>query len=143
MYIHIKQIIYIYIFLVCAQAYPTLCDTMDCSLPGCPWNFPGKNTGVSCHFLLLRDLPNPGIKPASLALKADSLPLSHWEARICSQISSSDGKESACQCRRPRFNPWVKKISWRREWQPTPVFLSGKFHGQRSLAGCSPLGHKE
>ena len=41
------------------------------------------------------------------------------------------------QCRRPRFNPWVGKITWRREWQPTPGFLSGEFHGQRSLAGHS------
>ena len=36
--------------------------------------------------------------------------------------------EPACQCRRPGFNPWVKKIPWRRKWQPTPVFLPGKFH---------------
>ena len=35
-------------------------------------------------------------------------------------------KESACQCRRPRFNPWVRKIPWRRKWLPTPVFLPGK-----------------
>ena len=45
------------------------------------------------------------------------------------------GKESACQCRRCRFDPWVGKISWRRKWQPTPVFLPGKSQGQRSLAG--------
>ena len=37
----------------------------------------------------------------------------------------------------------VRKIPWRREWQSTPVFLPGEFHGQRSLAGCSPWGHKE
>ena len=53
------------------------------------------------------------------------------------------GKESACQCRRHRFNPWVGKIPWRRKWQPTPVFLSGRFHGQKSLAGCSSWGHRE
>ena len=35
-------------------------------------------------------------------------------------------------------NPWVVKIHWSREWQPTPVFLPGKFHGQRSLEGYSP-----
>ena len=52
------------------------------------------------------------------------------------------GKESICQCRRRRFSSWVGKISWRREWQPTPVFLSGKFHGQRSLVGYSPWGRK-
>ena len=51
------------------------------------------------------------------------------------------GKESTCQCRRPRrwgFDPWVRKIPWRRKWQPTPVFLPGKFHGQSCRAGYSP-----
>ena len=49
------------------------------------------------------------------------------------------GKESACQCRRclpsrrHRLDPWVEKISWRRKWQPTLVFLPRKSHGQRSL----------
>ena len=50
------------------------------------------------------------------------------------------GKESACQCRGHRFYPWVRKIPWRRKWQPIPIFLPGKFHGQRSLAGYSPQG---
>ena len=39
------------------------------------------------------------------------------------------GKESACQCRRRKFDPWVRKIPWRRKWQPNPVFLPGKCHG--------------
>ena len=38
---------------------------------------------------------------------------------------------------------WGEKISWRIKWQPTPVFLPKEFHGQRSLAGYSPWGHKE
>ena len=42
------------------------------------------------------------------------------------------------QYRRPRFDPWAGKILWQREWQPTPVFLPGEFHGQRSLVGYSP-----
>ena len=41
------------------------------------------------------------------------------------------------------FYPWVGKIPWRRKWQPTPVSLPGKSHGQRSLVGCSPWGLKE
>ena len=56
----------------------------------------------------------------------------------------SEGKESTCQFRRRKrcsFNPWVGKIPWRRAWQPTPVFLPGKSHGQRSLAGYSPWSH--
>ena len=52
------------------------------------------------------------------------------------------GKESAYQSRKHRrggFDPWVRKIPWRRKWQHTPVFLPGKFHGQRrSLVGYSP-----
>ena len=59
---------------------------------------------------------------------------------------SASDKEPAYQCRRHkrcRFNPWVRKKPWRREWQPAPVFLPGEFHGQRSLAGYSPQGHKE
>ena len=51
-------------------------------------------------------------------------------------------KESTCKWRRCSFDPWVGKIPWRREWQPTPVLLPGRFHGQRSLAGCSPWGHR-
>ena len=46
-------------------------------------------------------------------------------------------KEPTCQCRRHRFYPWVRKIPRRRKWQPTPIFLPGKSHGQRSLAGYS------
>ena len=45
------------------------------------------------------------------------------------------------QCRRPGFRPWVGKIPW--QWLPTLVFLPGEFHGQRSLAGNNPQGHKE
>ena len=58
----------------------------------------------------------------------------------------ANGKEPTCQCMRLencRFNPWFGKISWRRKWQPTPVFLPWKFHGQRNLVGYSPCGCKE
>ena len=47
------------------------------------------------------------------------------------------------RCKRPWFDPWVRKIPWRREWQATPVFLPGEFCGQRSLVGYSPWGLKE
>ena len=56
---------------------------------------------------------------------------------------ASDGKSICLQCRRPGFDPWVGKIPWRRKWQPTPVFLPGKSHGQKSLAHYSPWGRKE
>ena len=41
------------------------------------------------------------------------------------------------------FDPWVRTIPWRRKWQPTQVFLSGKSHGERGLVGYSPWGHKK
>ena len=56
------------------------------------------------------------------------------------------GKEPTYQCRRHkshRFHPWVRKIPWRWKWLPTPVFLPGESHRQRSLAGYSPWGQKE
>ena len=61
----------------------------------------------------------------------------------CSLLGS---KEPACQRRRYKrcgFGPWVGKIPWRRAWKPTPVFLLGESHGQRSLVAYSPWGRKE
>ena len=61
-----------------------------------------------------------------------------------SSVGNSGGagdKEPTCQCRRHKrygFDPWVRKIPWRRTWQPTPVFLPGESHGQRKLVGYSP-----
>ena len=60
--------------------------------------------------------------------------------------SGASGKEPACQCRRHkriRFDPWVRKILWRRAWQPTLVLLPGESQGQRSLEGYRPWGQKE
>ena len=47
---------------------------------------------------------------------------------------------NAGDTKRRGFDSWVGKVSWRRKWQPTPVFLPGKFHGQRGVAGYSPRG---
>ena len=76
-------------------------------------------------------------------------------AKICTSLLSScslggaselpwglSDKESACQCRRRGFSAWIRKIPWRRAWQPAPVFLPGESHGQRSLAGHGPWGWK-
>ena len=65
----------------------------------------------------------------------------------CSALGSGSSDSVTSQagrrCRRPEFDPWVRKIPWRRKWQPTPVLLPGKFHGQRGPAGYSPRGRKE
>ena len=95
-------------------------------------------------------------------------PSRHWEAR-CWPVAGQDKKRMpgetpslsspphqdkpplprglkwwrvCLQCGRPRFNPWVWKIPRRRAWLPTPVFVPGKCHGQRSLAGYSPWGRR-
>ena len=69
----------------------------------------------------------------------------YWSKHgICliSNNSSSSWWFIGKEWRRCRFDPWVKKISWRRKWKPIPIFLPGKFHGQRSLVGYSPQGCK-
>ena len=104
------------------QLCRTLCDSMGCSLPKllCLWNSPGKNTGVGWYL---------GLTHFTCVLSLSIvLGLPRWHS----------GKETTCQCRRRQFSPWVRKIPWRRKWQPTLVSLHGKSHGQRSLAGYSP-----
>ena len=147
--------------------------------PG-PWDSPGKNTGVGCHFLLqcvkvksesevaqscpiLCDpmdcsLPGSSFHGISQArvLKWVAIAFSNADShRVLKTVNASieymsedkaSDKELASQCRslrRCRFDPWVWKIPWRRAWQPTPVFVSGESHGQRSLVGYSPWGRKE
>ena len=69
-----------------------------------------------------------------------------WNCGFPGLPGSANGKEPTCQCRRHRrlgFDPWVQKISWRGTWQLSPVFLPGKSHGQRSLAGYSPWSQSQ
>ena len=64
-----------------------------------------------------------------------------WASQVAPVV-----KKPTCHCKRHKrhgSDPWVRKIPWRREWQPTPVFLAGESHGQRSLAGSSSWGCKE
>ena len=62
---------------------------------------------------------------------------------LCPSSSGAGGKESACQsrrCKRWEFDPWACNILWRRKWKPTPIFIPGKPHGQRSPAGSQSTG---
>ena len=66
-----------------------------------------------------------------------------WQGRATWMGFPGDvnGKEPTCQCRKRkklRFDPWIGKILWKRVWQPTPEFLPGEAHGQKSLEGYSP-----
>ena len=77
---------------------------------------------------------------SSLPIKAKS------QAFNSSFPGGANGKEPTCQCRRHKrhgLDPCVRKVPWRRKWQPTPVFSSGESHGQRSLVGYSPWGRQE
>ena len=68
-----------------------------------------------------------------------------WLSNRAVFLGGVSGKEPTCPCRRHKrsgFHPWVRKMPWRRAWQPTPVFLPGKSHGRRSLAGYGPQGWK-
>ena len=125
----------------------TLCDSMDL-WPArllCPGDSPGKNIGVGCHVLLQGIFLTQGSNPGVFCLlhwQTGSLPLA-LHVKLPRWLS---GKESACQGGRHwrrGFDPWVGKIPWSRKWQPTPVLLPRKSHGQRSLAGYSPWGCKE
>ena len=100
--------------------------------------------------------PSQGLPLSAPALLHHPTPLPQASSRdqifplVCQPIKGftggSSSKEPTCQCRRcwrQGFSPCVRKISWRRPWQPTPVFLPGESHGQGSLAGYIPWGRKE
>ena len=105
-----------------------------------PWGHKELDMTERLHFKLW-DWPIPRkircMTAIHLIRKGISYVLSHGLPRWCS------GKESACQCKRCRFDPWIRKIPWSRKWQLALVFLSGKFHGQKSLASYSPWGRKK
>ena len=114
----------------------------------------GSSLSCLCLFSIMRvviaTLPWPGTGITYESLFKMEFPSNRRNYGPVPSISgfpgSTSGKEPAYQCRRCRrhgFDPWVGKIPWRRAWQPTPVFLPGEFHGQRSLAGYSPGGCKK
>ena len=100
---------------------------------GCPfwvwWEF--KEPG-SCR---AGKLPGPTPRPPGSPFS----PCSLYLLLPLGFLGWLSGKESASQCRRPWFDPWVGKIPWRRKWQPTVVFLPGKSHKQES-GGRQPMG---
>ena len=110
-----------------AQSYPTLCDTMDCSTPGFPVHHQ------------LPELTLTHVYQVSLVMPSNHLILCHPllllpsifpSIRVFSNELFASGGQSI-------------GIRWPKKWLPTPVFLAGKSHGQKSLAGYSPWGGKE
>ena len=82
----------------------------------CPWDSPDKNTGVGCHFLLQCTKVKSESEVASHVWLGVTSP--QFQAALIAQLVKNH-----LQCKRPRFNSWVRKIHWRRERLPTPVFL--------------------
>ena len=110
-----------------AQSCSTLSDLMDCSLPG-----------SSVHGIFQARVLEWG------AIAFSTFVLGH--SQLTGFPGGASGKEPTCQCRIRRrlgFDLWVGEIPWRRAWQPTPLFLPGESHRQRSLVGYCPRGHKE
>ena len=101
------------------KSRPILCDPTDCSLPGFSIHGIFQARVLEWDAIAFSDI---------IAYTTIKYGLSRW-------LSAT---ESTCQCRRLGFHPWVRKIPWRRKWQPNPVFLPGESHGQRSLVGYSP-----
>ena len=83
-----------------------------------------------------RDYTVHGVTKTQTRLR-DSLHFTslHWSSQIALVVKNLPANAGD---RRLRFNPWVRKIPWRREWQFTPVFLPGESYGQSSLVGYSP-----
>ena len=104
-----------------------LCDPMVCSTPGFPVHHQLPNLCPSsqwCHPAI-----SPSVAPSPPAFNLSQHQVFSNESVLCIRWP----------CRRPGFNPPVRKIPWRRKWQPTPVFLPGKFHGQRSWVSYSAV----
>ena len=110
----------------------------------------------SNHLILCRPLLLlPSIPPSITVFSNESTLCIRWPKYWSFSFNISPSSEhpglisfrmALCKCRRHRrcgFDPWVRKIPWRRKWQPTPVILSGKSNRQRSLVGYSPWGCKE
>ena len=141
---------------VCVCGYTCLCNPhgLQPTRSLIPWKFSRQEYWSGLPFPSPGDLPHPGIKAGSRTLQADALlseppgkpdstgnniqypVINHSRNEgvcVCVHmyifVGGSSGKEHTCQCRRHKFNPWG------RERQPTPVFLPGKSHAQRSLAG--------
>ena len=112
-----------------------------------PQNHPPKPRPEACPGVFRRPASAPALSPTHWKTAYPPAGAILGAARWSWDFSGSAcGEEPACQCRRHMrcmFDPWVGKIPWRRKWQPTSLFLPGESHGQRSLAGYSPWGHRE
>ena len=99
-------------------------------------NLPRNLQQDKCYFLFCNFLPLYEWEAIIRNLKMSYLVYIFQAIGKPGSLGGASCKELACQSKRhkrPGSDPWIRKISWRREWQPTPVFLPGEFHGQRNL----------
>ena len=126
---------------------------MDCSLPGsyiCGIFQARRLEWVAISFSRRSSQPRNWTQVSHIVGRRFTVWATREVPRYVNSLPNAKGlprwwisKESSCQCKRHNeFDPWVRKIPWSRKWQPTPVFLPGKFCGQRSLTGYSPWSHR-
>ena len=106
-------------------AQPLMCGLQICS----SLSITADRSALRANFCALTLFQALG-QPLTCTISITVLPWWFRQYKIC------------LQRRRPGFDPWVRKIAWRRKWQPTPVLSPGKSHGQRSLAGYILRGHR-
>ena len=128
-----------------AQSCPTLCEPMNYSPSGSSYSEDLPNPGIECTqvshiaggfftiWVTREAWPFPNLLTLVLMPHPHFLGLPWWLWLLGLYL----------KCRKSRFNSWVGKLPWRKAWQPTPAFLPGQSHGQRSLRGYSPWGRKE
>ena len=111
-----------------------------------PWMFIGS-TGAEAEAPLLwpPDAKSDSLQKTLMLGRIESRRRRGWQRIrwLDDRINSRDMSLSKLRAKETWFDPWVRKILWRRAWQPTPVVLPEESHGQRSLVGYSPWGHKE
>ena len=120
--------------LVVKNPPPNVGDVRDADLiPGLVRPL-GEEIGDSLQYSCLENSMDRGAWRAIVhGVTKSQIRLSTWHIT---------GFESSGQCRSPGIKPWVGQIPWRGKWRPTPVFLPGKSHRERSLKGYIPWGHK-
>ena len=102
------------------KRWAKLAQARAASRPGLCAIAPGRRAGAPPLWQLARSFPVTGLQPLSSLRRAGN-----WASLVAQMVKNLP----------PMFDPSVRKIPWRREWQSTPVLLSGEFHGQRSLEG--------
>ena len=105
----------------------------------------GESLRTESGEALLQGFSGKGLQARVQTLKPDGRALAltlNNRKTWCEGLPGGSVVKNPPAMQETQFNPWVGKIPWRREWQPTPVFLPRKSHGQRSLVGYSPWNCK-